>query len=74
MFAARKADIELLKYMVKQGADPAALDNQGKSAVDYVELPEEPPENWENAHEAWGYECADLLSVIAYLRSLLEKK
>jgi hypothetical protein len=60
MYAAEKANGGLIDFLMARGADPDARDAAGRCAAEYVRYPEAPPESWENAYEAWGWECSGL--------------
>ncbi|HNV69618.1 MAG TPA: ankyrin repeat domain-containing protein [Candidatus Ozemobacteraceae bacterium] len=60
MYAAETANGGLIDFLLGKGANPDARDAQGRCAAEYVKYPEAPPESWENAYEAWGWECHGL--------------
>jgi hypothetical protein len=47
--------LEMVQYLVEHGADVAARDPASRTALDFLTYPEEPSEEWENAHEAWTH-------------------
>ena len=55
MHAVRRADSEIVQYLVEHGADVAARSPGGRTALDCLTFPPEPPEHWENEHEAWTH-------------------
>ena len=55
MRAVRRADSEIVQCLVEHGADVAAQDRAGRTALEYLTFPPEPPEHWENEHEAWTH-------------------
>jgi len=73
MLAATHNDSALLSVLIQHGADPSARDEDGKQAIDYLNYPPEPPESWENAHMAWGYESAYVESIAQHLRDEMNK-
>ena len=46
---------DIVKLLVERGADVLYTDSEGRTAVDHVFEPPEPPEHHENAYEAWIY-------------------
>ncbi len=49
---------DFVSFLLNSGADVFAKDKQGRTAYDYIKEPPEPPEEHENAYEAWIY-CAE---------------
>ena len=64
-------DIAML--LIKSGADIMAVDKNGKSVVDYVFEPEEPPVEHENAYEAWIH-CEEHYLQTCLYQMIEEKK
>ena len=58
----RGDDLKIIRYLVEHGANVLARDKAGKIALDYLTFPEEPPEHWENAHEAWAHSEENYIS------------
>jgi len=50
-----KNGYEIVKFLLEKGADVLKKDKNKKNVLDYLIMPEEPPLNHENAHEAWIY-------------------
>lgn len=73
MLAAARNDSALLTLLIGHGADPDARDAEGKQAIDYIQYPAEPPESWENAHEAWAYENDSVDRIAQSLRAQMKK-
>ena len=68
MRAARRGnDLDIVRYLVEHGADPARRDRGGRTARDHVEMPSPPPEHHENAYEAWTH------SEERYIQEYLER-
>lgn len=44
---------DVVVALVEAGANPLLQDKEGRTVLDYVFEPEEPPEHHENAYEAW---------------------
>lgn len=54
MFAVQiEENHNVVDLLLERGADLRATDARGRTAVDHVYDPPEPPEDWENGHEAW---------------------
>jgi hypothetical protein len=56
---------DMIRCLVEAGAAIDACDKTGRSVVERIPIPPEPPEAWENGHEAWMH--CDELFVIRYL-------
>lgn len=59
------SEYEIIWLLVDNGAKVAVRDRSGRSAIDRIEVPPEPPEHFENAHEAWTH--SDEAFVIGHL-------
>ncbi len=54
MRAVNSADAySIVLYLLEQGGDSKARDDEGKTARDHLVMPEPPPEHHENGYEAW---------------------
>jgi hypothetical protein len=56
---------DMIHLLVNAGADMDARDQSGRSVIERISIPPEPPETWENGHEAWMY--SDECFVVRYL-------
>ena len=66
MVAVRQVEsFDMILCLVEAGADMDACDKTGRSVIERISIPPEPPETWENGHEAWMH--CDELFVIHYL-------
>jgi hypothetical protein len=48
-------EFDIIKLLVDYGARISARDRAGRSAIDRIEIPPEPADDHENAHEAWTH-------------------
>ncbi|MFC1854065.1 ankyrin repeat domain-containing protein [candidate division CSSED10-310 bacterium] len=51
--SAKKSKLKIVKYLIEHKADILAKDYKGKTALDYLSMPPEPPPDDEAAHQAW---------------------
>lgn len=65
----------IVNYLIDSGPNVSLKDKQGKTVVDHLILPEAPPENHENAYEAWIH-CTEhyLYSMLSQAISKMENK
>ena len=56
MHSVRRGDsLSEVRFLVERGADVNARDRAGRTVLDQLTWPAEPPEDWENEHEAWAH-------------------
>lgn len=63
------SEFDIIRLLVENGARVAVKDNTGRAVIDRIVIPPEPPEHFENEHEAWTF--SDEAFVMRYL---LEKQ
>jgi acyl-homoserine lactone acylase PvdQ len=49
-------------------------DRRNQTAADYVQIPEEPPVEWENAHESWCWDNEHVYHIKDYLASAMKAR
>ncbi|MHB1356915.1 MAG: ankyrin repeat domain-containing protein [Anaerolineae bacterium] len=58
-------EFDIIRTLVERSARVTAKDKSGKSVIDRIEIPPAPPEEHENAYEAWAH--SDEGFVLMYL-------